>query len=96
MQCRVTLQIIEAFHTLPTWGVEAIAKLIPIHLHLDKVSRKHHLRIVSLPKQHTLNLLLNSQYLKKTKLHYISMDNLTSIQYQKIKSSIVDTDNQLN
>jgi len=35
---RVVLWITEAFCTLPTWGVEAIASLIiPIHFHLDKI-----------------------------------------------------------
>ena len=52
--------------------------------------------MASLSKQHALNSLLDDQYLKKAKPHYLSMDNLTSKQCQKIKSSIIDTNNCLN
>jgi len=55
------------------------AELIPIYLHLDKVSRKQHLRIASLSKQHTLNSFLDSQHLKKAKSYHLSIGNLTSI-----------------
>jgi len=96
IQCRVVLWIMEVFYTSPSWGVEAIAGLIPIHLYLSKVSGRHHLRIVSLPKQHALNSLLDNQHLKKAKPHCLSMDNLTSKQYQKIKSLIMDTNSWLN
>ena len=49
-----------------------------------------------MPKQHVVNLLLDNQHLKKAKLHYLSIDNLTDRQCLKIKSSIVDTTNHLN
>ena len=50
MQHRVALWITRAFHTSLSWRVEAIAGLIPIHLYLDKVSGRHYLRVVFLPK----------------------------------------------
>ena len=83
IQYRVALWIMDVFHTSPSWGVEAIASLIPIHLYLSKVSGKYHLRIVSLPKQHTLNSLLDDQHLKKTKPHCLLIGNLTFKQCQK-------------
>ena len=52
--------------------------------------------MASLPKQHTFNLFLHSQHSKKAKYYHLSIDNLTSIQHQKIKSSIVNTNNWLN
>ena len=86
----------EAFHTSLIWGVEAIMKLIPIHLHLDKVSGRHHLRVASLPKQHAINSLLNDHHSKEAKLHWLVIDNFTEKQRLKIKSSVVDTNNYLN
>ena len=41
-------------------------------------------------------MLLDDKYSKKAEPHYLSIGNLTSKQQQKIKSSIVDTNNQLN
>ena len=43
MQRRAALWITEAFHMSPTWRIETIAGLIPIHLHLDKIIGHHHL-----------------------------------------------------
>ena len=61
------------FYTLSSWEIKAIASFIPIYLHLNKVSRRHHLIIASLPRQHAINLILNNQYLKKTKHHQLSI-----------------------
>jgi len=47
------------FLTSPIWGVEALAKLILTYLHLDKVSKKHYLKIASLSKQQAPNSLLD-------------------------------------
>jgi len=52
--------------------------------------------MTSLPKQHVINLLLDDQYLKKAESYHLLIRNLTSKQQQKIKSSIVDTNSQLN
>jgi len=71
----------------PTWGIETIASLILIHLHPNKISEKQHLRTV---------FLLKDQHSKKTKPHQLSLKNLTSKQYQKIKSSVVDSNTRLN
>ena len=84
------------FYIFLSWRVKAIASLIFIYLHLEKISRRHYLRMTSLPKQHVINLLLDDQYLKKAESYYLSIGNLTSKQQQKIKSSIVDTNSQLN
>ena len=71
-------------------------KLIPIHLHLDKVSGRYHLRVASLPKQHAINSLFDDDHLKEAKLHWLAIDNFTKKQRLKIKSSVVDTNNYLN
>ena len=76
--------------------MNAIAGLTPIHLHLDKISERHHLRIVSLPKQYAINSLLDNHHSKKAKHYCLSIGNFTDRQWLKIKSSIVDTNNYLN
>ena len=54
------------------------------------------MRIALLSKNHTLNLLLDNQHSKKAKPHYLSLGNLISKQYLKLKSSVVDSNNYLN
>ena len=84
------LWITDAFCTSLSWGVEAIADLIPIHYYLDKISRR------PLPKYHIINSLLNEHHLKKSKPHCLAMGYLTDKQHSKVKSSVIDTNNCLN
>ena len=78
------------------WRVEAIASLILIYYHLNKISRRYYLRIASLPKHHVINSLLDDYHLKKSKLYYLAMDYLIDKQCSKVKSLIADTNNCLN
>ena len=73
-----------------------LAGLIPIHLHLNKFSRGHHLRVISLSQQHAFNFLLDEHHSKKTKPHCLSIVLLTQKHCSKIKSSIVNSNNCLN
>jgi len=43
MQRRAALWITEVFYISLSWEVEAIAGLIPIYFHLNKISGWHHL-----------------------------------------------------
>ena len=47
MQRKAVLWITEAFCTSPTGGTEALAGLIPIHLHLRKLADRANLRIAT-------------------------------------------------
>ena len=67
IQLRTALWITDAFCTSSTWRVEAIAGFIPIYLYLNKISRRYHLKVVSLPLQDTINSL---HYSKKAKSYY--------------------------
>jgi len=40
MQRRAAIWILEAFKTLPSAGIEAIAGIIPIKFHLQKISKR--------------------------------------------------------
>ena len=59
-------------------------------LYPEKLSRRYHLRISTLPKYHALNFLLDFQHIKETKLYCFSMEHLTDKQHSKLKSSIID------
>ena len=91
IQQKAVLWITDIFYTLLSWELEVIAGLIPIHIHLDKISRRYYLQVASLPQQHTLNSLIDKHYSKKTKFHHLSIAYLICKQWSKIKSSIVDT-----
>jgi len=54
MQCRTAIWILDAFHNSPSFGIEAITELIPINLHLYKLSGRTQLRAHSLPYNHIL------------------------------------------
>jgi len=45
IQRRAAIWILGAFHTLPSPGVKAIAGLLPIDLHLQKLSGRFQLKI---------------------------------------------------
>ena len=59
MQHKAALWILGAFCTSPTGGIEALAGLIPIHLHLKKLVKRSCLRAATLPSQHALMSLLS-------------------------------------
>ena len=84
------------FYTSPTWGVETIAGLIPIHFYLSKLISQYHLHVISLSKQYTINFILDKHYSKKTTLHCIAMIHLIPKQCLKIKNLIINTNNCLN
>ena len=84
------------FLTSLSWRVEVIASLIPIHFHLNKIIGQHYLWVMSLPKQHIINSLLDKHHSKKAKPHYIATAHLTFKKWLRIKSFIVDTNNWLN
>jgi len=70
--------------------------VIPIYLYLNKISKRQQLRMASLPTNYTLNFLLENQHSKKTKFHWLSLEYLTSKQWQRLKSPIVNSNNHLN
>ena len=79
-----------AFHTSPSEGVEAIASLVPINLHLKKLNGRHHLRYMTIPPLHAINSLLENQ-----SPHKYSLANFTSKQKSKLKSPIKDVSERL-
>jgi len=77
MQRRVALWILGAFYTSLMPGIEAIAGLIPIHLHLQKLNGRFHLRMHSLLSNHIIKLLLEMRHSNNKEAYQLSLDRLT-------------------
>jgi len=54
MQRRAAIWILGAFEISPTEGIEIIAGLIPIKLHLQKLGDRSQLCAISLPMNHII------------------------------------------
>jgi len=96
MQRRAALWITGAFRTSPSEGVEVIAGLIPINLHLKKLNGRHHLRYATTPTSHAINSLLENHQSINQNQHKLALANLTLKQKMKLKSPIKDVSDRLN
>ena len=77
MQRRAVLWIFGVFKTSLSFSIKAIANLIPIHLHLQKLSGRSQLRAYALPSNHILWSLLKSRPNILYKPHCLSLGSLT-------------------
>jgi len=59
MQRRAAIWILEAFKTSSIEGIEALAGLIPIRFHLQKIVKRSLIHPFKLPDNHILKNLLN-------------------------------------
>ena len=59
MQRRVAIWILGAFKTLPSMGIEAIAGIILIKFHLQKIAKRLEIRSLKLPLSHLLRSLMD-------------------------------------
>jgi len=92
MQRKAALWILGAFCTSPTRGIEALAGLIPIQLHLKKLVKWSCFRAATLPSQHALISLLSARNSKDTYPHPQSLALLTNAQSTRLRSSLLDTE----
>jgi len=78
MQRRATIWILEAFKTLLTEGIKAIAGIIPIKFHLQKLARRSQICPFKLPSNHIIRDLMDDapNSFKKPNSHAVS--SLTS------------------
>jgi len=96
MQCKAALWITGAFQTSPSDGIEAIAGLIPVTLHICKLNGRHHLRYGTILSSHAINLLLDSQHAKNHPPHRVATSKLTNKQWANLKSPIKDVNKYLD
>jgi len=85
-----------AFWTSLSLGIKAITDLIPIHLHIQKLNGRFHLRVYSLLANHITKSLLEARPMDDSKTHQILLEWLTPKQQLNIKSPIMDIDNRFN
>ena len=59
MQRRAAIWILEAFKTLLTEGIEAIARIIPIKFYLQKLTRRSQIQPFALSTNHIIRNLID-------------------------------------
>ena len=96
MQRRAVIWILRMFHTLLSLGIKAIAGLIPIYLHLQKLSSIFQLRMHMLPPNHIVKSLLESRHMNVNSIHWLLLKRLMPRQQLLLKVPIVDANNRLN
>ena len=96
MQRRAAIWILGAFKTSSLYGIEAIAGLISIKLHLQKLGGRSQLRAYKLPSNHLVCSLINSQIYTSPNLKSVTLDLLTNQQCSLVKGHLVDMANRHN
>ena len=79
MQRRAMIWILGAFKTSPSYSIEAIAGLIPIKLHLQKLGGRSQLQVSKLPFSYLLCSLIDSQLnSSSSNFKAVALDSLTN------------------
>ena len=91
IQRRAAIWILGAFKTSPTEGIEALAGLIPIRFHLQKIAKRFLICPFKLPANHILKNLLNDNPppLKSNNSHNIG--SLTNCQRSLAKGHLINS-----
>ena len=94
MQRRAAIWILEAFKTLPTEGMEAIAGIIPIKFHLQKLAKRSQIHPLKLLTNHIIRALIEDTLnpLKPPNPHIVS--SLTNRQKNIAKGHLIDSCNK--
>ena len=94
MQRRAAIWILGAFKTSPSMGIEAIAGIIPIKFHLQKIARRSEIYPFKLPSGHLLRSLMDdSPPLSSTPNSY-HIGMLTNHQRNLTKGHLIDSYNK--
>jgi len=96
MKRRVVIWILGAFKTSLSYGIEAIARLVPIKLHLQKLGGRSQLRAYKLPPNHLVCSLIDSQINISPSLKSVTFDLLINQQRSLVKGHLVDMANRYN
>jgi len=78
MQRRAAIWILGAFKTSLSYGIEAIAELVPIKLHPQKLGGRSQLQAHKLPPNHLVHFLMDSQYNAPPTCNFIPLNSLTN------------------
>ena len=94
MQRRAAIWILGAFKTLPSMGIEAIAGIIPIKFHLQKIARRLEIHPLKLLLSHLLRNLIDdspSSFITPNPHH---VGSLTNCQRNLTKGHLIDSFNK--
>jgi len=81
---------------LPTADVKAISGLFPIHLHLKKLYNRFLLRGFSLPSNHIIKSIINSDGPHNQAKYCLFINSLVPKQVLCLRSPLIDIDNRYN
>jgi len=91
MQRRAAIWILGAFKTFPMEGIEALAGLMPIRFHLQKITKRSLIRLFKLPDNHILRNLLNNNHPSNKLYNSHNIGSLTNRQRSLTKGHLVDS-----
>ena len=95
MQRKAAIWITGAFRTSPTGGVQALAGLLPIHLHIRKLSWRASFRTATLSATHPARSLMGAEYREAAEEHDAAISTLTPKQLAMVRGTIVEAQNAL-
>ena len=91
MQRRAAIWILDAFKTSPSEGIEAIAGIIPIRFHLQKLAKKLQMWPFKLLINHILRNLMDDSLSLSISPNPHSISSLTNCQKTATKSHLIDS-----
>jgi len=94
VQRRAAIWILGAFKTSPSEGIEAIAGIIPIRFHLQKIARRSQIHPFKLPTNHILRELMDDLSLSSNNPNPHTVGSLTNYQKNIAKSYLIDSCNK--
>ena len=95
LQRRAAIWVLGAFKTLSTEGIKAIAGVIPIKFHLQKLASRSQLCPLALFASHFIRTLMDNPSNSSTKPLPHSINMLTNRQRTIIKCFLIDSNNKL-
>jgi len=91
LQRRAAVWILETFKTSPAEGIKAIAGIIPIRFHLQKITRRSQICPLKLPDNHILKQLMDDNPPRPNSTNSFNIGSLTNRQRTLTKGHLVDS-----
>ena len=91
MQRRAAIWILGAFKTSPSDGIEAIAGIIPIRFHLQKITKRSQIHPFKLPNNHILKNLLDDSLSSSNLTNSHNIGSLTNQQISIAKGHLINS-----
>ena len=94
MQRKAAIWILGAFKTLPSMGIKAIGRIIPIKFHLQKIARRSEIHSFKLPSGHLLRILMDDSPSLSSMPNSHCIGTLTNCQRNLTKGHLIDSYNK--